>query len=268
MNAAVHLIFGLTVGYCFGRLWAQFLDHTPASSEWLALFGGFIGGAFSVFITIWSANRDRRYRLRDAKEQRKRVQRSARAILALDLSRIMEVATHCARILGECNRLGSLDANSRFPPGEKYQSPDEIPIPYVDREILERLRKNVEILDEHPARQLVDLIITYSNSINHLSGVVDDMRRNVEFPDRERMVIALYAGGASAIVELYLRGNSLLQYALGHTDSIDTPPFDEAWVRHAVELMKIDDWLGASAVTKLIKELTTSKTGGRLVAAT
>jgi hypothetical protein len=220
---------GAVIGLPLGLSAAWALRFSEFSNDALAnLFGAIVGAALTVSAAAAIAAYQSAIRIRAADEQRKREQLAARAVMALDLSRIAAYAKNCARIA----------KNLRRPPDggfgweraiREYQS--------VDTDIIESMRRLVAALAPKDADQVVALLnslqVQSSRFTNHLNALADDQG---ETPDFDYMM--------AETVVLTHRVNRMFPFARQRIDHIQPPPFSKQEVTDTlVGVLDVFDYL-------------------------
>ncbi len=253
MNPSLLIAFGLIMGIALGLATADFTHFIDFSDSAKAFVGGLLGAAMTVFAAFLVAERQERSRRTELAEARKRQQLGARAVLASDLSRIIEYAEKSAQV--------AIEAGQAV---EARQTIEDIVCPSLTLDILTRLQRLVELTDGADADQIVDLMHCYQVQHARLSGILNDFTR----PRKHRGVTVIITEAsfhftAHATVELYLRAEVMFSFARGEAASISPPPFPDERISTALRQLQFDAWLPDYEQGSVMRTMTTMTAEGR-----
>jgi len=228
VNNHILIFFGLVLGFALGLVVPDAIGLTVSSNEVWSFSGSVTGATLTVFAAIWAMERQMRSRREEAEAARLRQQLGARAILASDLSQIIGYAKESAAAA----KLGD-----QVNEGRETQA--QVPYPELEPDILLRLQRLVELLEDDNADQVVDLMHRYQVQYARLKSVLDDLN----FPNGEKILYHNnFAYTLQGTVELYLRAEAMFPFARDRElDFIELPPFSKDQVVNAFFFLGIDE---------------------------
>ncbi|MHA1564340.1 MAG: hypothetical protein ACTSX7_03400 [Alphaproteobacteria bacterium] len=218
----VRFLFGFLVGIIFAIPLALIIaacliiflgglkDFQPIIGSILALF--------AAVLTIFFINRQITQTDRHAKEQRRRRNASARAVMPLELSTLCTYAEQCAMFLAELYPAPNEDGNIRAPEGWSTT------VPVVAPEAVSVLRECIEFADEAIAHVIEDLLVKLQVQGSRLQGVRADLLGTSATSSAariSRMDLDTYIVDA---IEVYACAALLFEYARRETDEAPRAP--------------------------------------------
>lgn len=256
MNVNLLIFFGMVLGVAVGLVASDTLKGIATSTNVWALAGTFSGAAVTIFGAIWVARHEISTRHDEAKKARERQRFAARAILALDLSRICNYTKKCAAKVMEADKICRIISSRGVGSRTKVACPD----PVLNPDVTQRLQRLVELLDDDDADQVVALLHCFQVQYSRLSGVLDDFNSKscVRVFDKRDFEFMM-----EGTVELRLRADSMLSFARRNMEHIPPPPYQDHKVENVFSVLNIGDWIDKDYRTSLVNIMGSLDSHGR-----
>ena len=253
MNDSVY--FGATslLAALIGFSLSQAIGFQALEENYVPFFGALLGAAVTVLgaftVAVYQSSESRKVEL----EHERRRQLGARAVLASDLSRLMEYTKKSA--VAAVRGAELLRAST---PRESLKCPA------LGEDVLIRLQSLVELLDGEDADQVVDLMHCHQVQFARLYDVINNLNNPIS-PSGATTVLTKqnFEFTIQSTVEMYLRSEIMFSFARRERESISTPPFSEQRVARAIDQLGVDDWLPDYEKESLVSLMTNLSPKGR-----
>lgn len=217
-------------------------------ADWLAFSGALIGAAVTVLAAILATRLQFKKQEQEAAERRRRDLQAAKAILANDLSSIMDYIEDCVRISTIIINDLMLGASPRH----------DIANPALPTEILIRLGNLVSLAEPDDANAIANLMSDIQLLKARLSGQVNQfMGRGdphlIQCSDSLRIAL-------KSAVDVYVHCASSFEYARRRSDRISPPDYSNKMIQSAFWELKIDSIPDKTLLTSLRNGLAVEQT--------
>lgn len=256
MNPSILIVLGLVLGLSVGLVVSN-IDRFDGleDNSWAAFIGTLIGASMTVAAAFAVTLYQSYVRNSERKEELRRKQLGARAILASDLSEIInyvERSAHAAMRGEEQNRLGVTHHMMR------------VQCPELNSDVLLRLQRLAELLTGDDADQVVDMIHLHQVQHARLESVITSLN-NPELRNPPGLMLTEnnFHTTLHATIELKLRANAMFPFARRETDNITQPPFPADDVESAFRMLGVEMWLPDYEKEIIVRLMGNMTPGGR-----
>lgn len=211
-------------------------------ADWVRTGVILLGVIVAIVVPLFIYRRQANERTDDLRRQRL----AARAILALDLSRIMQYAIQSANAAKLGDQINSGESADRI----------EVECPELDIEIVVRLQRLAELLSGVNADQVVELMQCYQIQHARLNGVLTTLNSpDQAYPRSTVLTTFSFQETLMKTVDLYIRCERMFPFARREQENIEAPPFSEDETNRVFFFLDLDSWLTGPSRDRIINHL-------------